>query len=75
MFQSLPQFYFNLVNLFKLHPITLGKVDDIHMEGNFHFTEEKYKKDHNIVIFFGSDTAIGVLSLHDHFKDWITFKR
>lgn len=38
LFQSLPQFYFNLLEAFKKHPITIGRVDDVHMSGNYQDT-------------------------------------
>jgi hypothetical protein len=39
MFQSLPQFYFSLCDIFKRHPITFGKVDGIYLDGSYQLAE------------------------------------
>jgi hypothetical protein len=27
------------------------------------------------VVFFGSDSAVALLNIHENFKDWVEFKR
>lgn len=52
MFQSLPQFYLNLLKVFKSHSITIGRVDDFNLEVSYKQKENYFMRQYNMLMFF-----------------------